>query len=84
MTYKAFCGVVHEAQLEALLVKERLCKGSPQGVWRKGCLMAELKLGKEFLEQNIELVKERPIAANLINTSKNFKFCKTMNTFGNS
>lgn len=53
MAYKAFCGVVHEAQLEALLVKERLREGSSQGVWRKGCLMAELKLGKEFLEQNI-------------------------------
>lgn len=66
LTYKAFSCVVHEAQLEALLVKERLSEGSPQGVRRKGSLMAELKLGKEFLEQNIELVKERPKAANFI------------------
>lgn len=43
--------------------------------------MAELKLGKEFLEQNIELVKERPTAANLIKYSKYLKLSKTVNTF---
>jgi hypothetical protein len=32
---EAFCSVVHEAQLEALLVEEALGKGPPEGVGGK-------------------------------------------------
>jgi hypothetical protein len=47
---EAFCSVVHEAQLEALLVEEALGKGPPEGVGGQSCLIGELELREELLK----------------------------------
>lgn len=47
---EAFRRVVHEAQLEALLVEEAFGQGAPQRVWRQCGLIRELQLRKQFLQ----------------------------------
>lgn len=49
-TYKALCGVVHEAQLEALLVLKGLCQGVTQVVGGQGALPTVLELGENALK----------------------------------
>lgn len=36
---EAFRGIVHEAQLESLLVEEALRQGPAKGIWRQGTLL---------------------------------------------
>lgn len=50
---EAFCSVVHEAQLEALLVEEALGKGPPEGVGGQSCLIGELELREELLKDDL-------------------------------
>ncbi len=49
-TYKALCGIVHEAQLEALLVLKGLCQGVTQVVRGQGALPTVLELGENALK----------------------------------
>lgn len=51
-THKAFCSVVHDAQLETLLVLEGLCQSAAEGVWRQHSLTAELELGEDALHKD--------------------------------
>lgn len=50
-TYKALCGIVHEAQLEALLVLKGLCQGVTQVVRGQGALPTVLELGENTLKR---------------------------------
>lgn len=50
-TYKALCGIVHEAQLEALLVLKGLCQGVTQVVRGQGSLPTVLELGENTLKK---------------------------------
>lgn len=50
-TYKALCGVVHVAQLEALLVLKGLCQGDAQFIRRQGALPTALELEENSLER---------------------------------
>lgn len=50
-TYKALCGIVHEAQLEALLVLKGLCQGMTQVVRGQGSLPTVLELGENTLKR---------------------------------
>lgn len=50
-TYKALCGIVHEAQLEALLVLKGLCQGVTQVVRGQGALPTVLELGENALKR---------------------------------
>jgi hypothetical protein len=50
-TYEAFCGIVHEAELEALLVSERLGESFAQGVGRKSGRVTELELREDHLQR---------------------------------
>ncbi len=49
-TYKALGGIVHEAQLEALLVLKGLCQGVTQVVRGQGALPTVLELGENALK----------------------------------
>lgn len=49
-TYKALCGIIHEAQLEALLVLKGLCQGVTQVVRGQGALPTLLELGENALK----------------------------------
>lgn len=49
-TYKAFRGIVHEAQLEAMLVLKGLRQGMTQVVGGQGALPTVLELGKNTLK----------------------------------
>lgn len=57
--HKALGGVVHDAQLEALLVLEGLGQGAPQGVRGQHLLTAVLELGEDALEKEEEKVREQ-------------------------
>lgn len=48
--FEAFGRIVHEAQLEALLVEETFSQSSSQGVRGQGALLRELQLGEQLLE----------------------------------
>ena len=48
-SYEALGRVVHDAELEALLVLEGLGQGAAQGVRRQHLLTAELELSKDAL-----------------------------------
>ena len=50
-TYKALCGIIHEAQLEALLVLKGLCQGVTQVVRGQGSLPTVLELGENALKK---------------------------------
>lgn len=50
-TYKALRGIIHEAQLEALLVLKGLCQGVTQVVRGQGALPTVLELGENALER---------------------------------
>lgn len=50
-TYKALCGIIHEAQLEALLVLKGLCQGVTQVVRGQGTLPTVLELGENALKK---------------------------------
>lgn len=50
-TYKALCGIIHEAQLEALLVLKGLCQGVTQVVRGQGALPTVLELGENTLKR---------------------------------
>lgn len=50
-TYKALCGIIHEAQLEALLVLKGLCQGVTQIVRGQGALPTVLELGENALKR---------------------------------
>ncbi len=50
-TYKALCGIIHEAQLEALLVLKGLCQGVTQVVGGQGSLPTVLELGENALKR---------------------------------
>lgn len=50
-TYEALCGVVHEAQLEAVLVLKGLCQGDAQFIRRQGALPTALELEENSLER---------------------------------
>ena len=50
-SYETLGGVVHEAELEALLVEERFGQGAPQRVRRKRRLVAVLQLREQFLQK---------------------------------
>lgn len=49
-TYKALCGIIHEAQLEAVLVLKGLCQGVTQVVGGQGSLPTVLELGENALK----------------------------------
>lgn len=51
-TYETFGGVVHETELEPLLIEERLGQRPSQRVGRQGRLVAVLQLGKQFLQSD--------------------------------
>lgn len=48
-THKTFSSIVHDAQLEALLILKCLCKGSTQGIRRQDLLTATLELVEDTL-----------------------------------
>lgn len=48
-TYKTFSSIIHDAQLEALLILKCLCKSSTQSIRRKHLLTATLKLVEDTL-----------------------------------
>lgn len=50
-TYEALCSIVHEAQLEALLVLKGLCQGVTQVVRGQRPLSALLELGENTLKK---------------------------------
>lgn len=50
-TYKALCGIIHEAQLEALLVLKGLRQGVTQVVRGQGSLPTVLELGENTLKK---------------------------------
>lgn len=50
-TYEALGGIVHVAQLEALLVLKGLCQGLTQVVRRQGALLTLLELGEKALKK---------------------------------
>lgn len=58
--YEALGGVVHDAQLEALLVLEALGQRAAQRVGRQNLLTAELELGKNVLEESRQRVRTGP------------------------
>lgn len=51
-TYKAFGSVVHQAQLESLLVLEGFCQSVPEAVGGKHALSALLKLAEYTLKKS--------------------------------
>lgn len=51
-THEALRGVVHEAELEALLVEEGFSQGPAQRVRRQRALLAELQLREQLLRTN--------------------------------
>lgn len=48
-THKAFCCIIHESQLEALLILEAFCEGVSHVVWREGFFSAVLELWEDCL-----------------------------------
>lgn len=48
--FKALSGVIHDAQLEALLILKGLCQGTPESVRWKYFLTAALELVKDSFE----------------------------------
>lgn len=50
-SYKALGSVVHNAQLEALLILEGLSQSTAQGIRGQHLLTAVLELGKDALQQ---------------------------------
>lgn len=50
-TYKTLRGIIHEAQLEALLVLKGLCQGVTQVVGGQGSFSTVLELGKNTLKR---------------------------------
>ena len=59
-THEAFGGVVHVAELEPLLVGERLCQGLAQGVGVQRRLVAVLQLRENHLQitnTSLQIVK---------------------------
>lgn len=48
---EAFGGIVHEAELEPLLIAEGLRQGTAQGIGGQSGFMAVLQLRKKFLKQ---------------------------------
>lgn len=50
-TYEALCGIIHEAQLEALLVLKGFCQGDAQFIRRQGTLPTALELGENTLKR---------------------------------
>lgn len=59
-TYKALCGIVHEAQLEAMLVLKGLRQGLTQVVRRQGALLTLLELGEKALRKRAKSVAVKP------------------------
>lgn len=53
-TYKTLGGIIHEAQLEALLVLKGLCQGVTQVVGGQGSFATVLELGKNTLKRKRE------------------------------
>lgn len=49
-THKAFCSIIHDAQLKTLLILKGLCKSTTEGIRRQNFLTAALKLVKNSLE----------------------------------
>lgn len=62
--YKALGSVVHEAQLEPLLVPEALGQGAPHVVRWEGLFPAVLKLSKHGLQTTSTGVSSMPTTAN--------------------
>jgi len=52
-TYKALSSIIHEAQLEALLVLKGLCQGVTQVVRGQGTLPTVLELGENALKKRV-------------------------------
>lgn len=50
-TYKAFCSIVHVAELEALLVSEGIGQSFAQTIRRQRILITVLDLGKHYLAE---------------------------------
>lgn len=48
--FKALCSIVHNSQLEALLILESLCQSTPESVRRKHFFTTTLKLVEDALE----------------------------------
>lgn len=48
-TYKAFCSIIHNPQLEALFILESLCQSTAESVGRKHFFTTTLKLVKDAL-----------------------------------
>lgn len=49
ITHKALRGVIHDAQLETLLILKRLCESTTKRIGRQHLLTAALKLVKDTL-----------------------------------
>jgi hypothetical protein len=48
-TYKAFCSIIHNSQLETLFILESLCQSTAESVRWKHFFTATLKLVKDSL-----------------------------------
>lgn len=58
-TYKTLSSIIHDTQLEALLILKRFCKGTAQGIRWQYFLTATLKLVEDTLteeEKNVIFV----------------------------
>ena len=44
-------GIVHETELETLLVEEAFGESSSKRIWREGGFVGELQLGKQLLQR---------------------------------
>lgn len=57
-THKTFSSIIHDAQLEALLILKGLCKSSAQGIRRQYLLTATLKLVEDTLVRKKKKIVE--------------------------